>query len=910
MPEPANKGVGVDTTAQTSSSFDEGEAARWFFDNASDLFAIVSPEGRFIRVNGAWTTLTGWSADELVGRPTIKFVHPDSHAELIGSSRRLREVGWAINEVRFVCKDGRSVWLQGRSRLGPNGEMIGLMHDVSSEVEARTELETARRTREMLAEAAGIGVWTYEPETGHVDWTPDALAQLGLTPADIATTALFFERVAPEQRTKVSDAFKRAIATGEGGTMEYRLRGDHGRWLTFRSTYRTEPRPGGIYALKGISQNITDVARSRDKAIWSERRARRLIEDAPFAVGVYDVDMRLRLVSPKFLEIFKASEADVIGKSLDELTNGSRRRFVAGVARALLGETVTRREDRLLDAEGGEHCLRWEARPWRDVNGEIVGVITYMDDVTALAAARREARINARRLKVALGAARAGVYEIDHERESFWGSPEFHRMMGRRVGYEDVREAIWPMIHPEDRARLYAVAAEWRLQGDHGAREYDVRLSPSEGETRWIRVFHEVRRDPSGRPRKAFGLVLDIDEHKRAELALMAAERAAQAASEAKAQFLANMSHEIRTPMNGVLGVLHVLKRELPDGENAELLGEALAAGQMLSTLLDDVIDISRIEAGRLELNREAVDPAELARGVVRLLAGPASEKGLRLELDIVQNLGWIETDATRVRQALFNLIGNAVKFTVKGSVTVRVRRLGAPDDQRLVFDVIDTGVGVPLAAQARLFDRFQQADASTTRRFGGSGLGLAISRNLARMLGGDITLLSKPGVGSTFSLTIAAPPALAPVGTGLETEDLLAGLRVLVVEDNATNQLVARRILEQLGAAVSVADDGASGVAAARDGAFDLILMDVQMPGMDGLEAARRIRALPGEAGRAPIIALTANVMAHQRAAYQAAGMDGVAAKPISPTALVTEILRLSNEASSGASAGQGALA
>jgi CheY-like chemotaxis protein len=362
--------------------------------------------------------------------------------------------------------------------------------------------------------------------------------------------------------------------------------------------------------------------------------------------------------------------------------------------------------------------------------------------------------------------------------------------------------------------------------------------------------------------------------------------------------------------MNGVLGVLHVLKRELPDGENAELLGEALAAGQMLSTLLDDVIDISRIEAGRLELNREAVDPAELARGVVRLLAGPASEKGLRLDLDIVQNLGWIETDATRVRQALFNLIGNAVKFTVKGSVTVRVRRLGAPDVQRLVFDVIDTGVGVPLAAQPRLFERFQQGDASTTRRFGGSGLGLTISRNLARMLGGDITFSSKPGVGSTFSLTIAAPVAAPPQGAEADAEDLLAGLRVLVVEDNATNQLVARRILEQLGAAVTVADDGASGVAAARDGGFDLILMDVQMPGMDGLEAARRIRALPGVAGRAPIVALTANVMAHQRAAYRAAGMDGVAAKPISPAALVAEILRLSNNGPSGTSASLGALA
>jgi signal transduction histidine kinase len=176
------------------------------------------------------------------------------------------------------------------------------------------------------------------------------------------------------------------------------------------------------------------------------------------------------------------------------------------------------------------------------------------------------------------------------------------------------------MIHPEDRQQLYAAAAEWRRTGAWGAHEYDLRLVSPGGAPRWVRVFHDIRRDAHGKTRKAFGLILDIDEKKKAELALVAAERAAQAANEAKAQFLANMSHEIRTPMNGVLGVMHVLKRELPAGDSAQLLGEALAAGQMLSTLLDDVIDISRIEAGRLDLCQEAVDPGELVRGVARLL--------------------------------------------------------------------------------------------------------------------------------------------------------------------------------------------------------------------------------------------------------------------------------------------------
>ncbi|WP_419253615.1 PAS domain S-box protein [Caulobacter sp. ErkDOM-YI] len=875
-----------DATLLAPSPFGEAEAARWFFANAKDLFAVVAPDGRFSVVNPAWQTLTGWSPEDLVGRACIKFVHAESHPELIDTGRRLRESGFTVNRLRVLCKDGRTVWLEGRSHLGPGGEMVGTLHDVSVEV-------AAIRTREILAEAAGIGLWTYDPVTEHIDWTPDALTATGLSPSDLDSAPAFLARLADDQRQSVLETFHQAVRTGESGAAEFRLRGCDGQWFTLRSTFRAEPLDGGLFTLKGISQNVTDVVRSRDAALWGERRARQLVEEAPFAVAVYDLDLRLRLASPRFLDLFKSTEADVIGKSLQELTNGGRRRFVSAVTRALSGEIVTRREDRLRDAEGLEHTLRWEARPWRDASGEIVGVITYMDDVTALADARREAQVNARRLRMALSAARAGVYEIDHVSKAFWGSPEFHRIMGRRIVYEDVHAAVWPMLHPEDREALKASDHVWR-QG--GPQVFDVRILGVDGHARWMRIFHEVRRDATGRIRKAFGLILDIDERKQAELALVVAEREAQAASEAKAQFLANMSHEIRTPMNGVLGVMHLLRRQSLPGDASELLAEALACGQMLSTLLDDVIDISRIEAGRLEIHHEPVDPRELLSGVGRLMAGQAEHKGLTLEID-APDLGWISTDPTRLRQALFNLIGNAVKFTLRGSVTVRARRIEACSGPQIAFDVIDTGVGVPAEVQGRLFERFEQGDASTTRRFGGSGLGLAITRRLAQMLGGEVVFQSQPGVGSRFTLTIAAPACVAPSAALQASPDILEGLRILLVEDNPTNQLVASRILQQLGALVHTADDGLSGVEAARNGAFDLVLMDVQMPGIDGLEAARRIRALPGPASLTPIIALTANVMAHQRATYHAAGMNGVAAKPISPTALVTEILRLADE-------------
>jgi CheY-like chemotaxis protein len=246
------------------------------------------------------------------------------------------------------------------------------------------------------------------------------------------------------------------------------------------------------------------------------------------------------------------------------------------------------------------------------------------------------------------------------------------------------------------------------------------------------------------------------------------------------------------------------------------------------------------------------------------------------------------------LRQCLFNLMGNAVKFTLAGGVTLTCAR---PAPGRLAFAVKDTGIGIPLDAQDRLFERFHQADATTTRRFGGSGLGLTITRRLAEMMGGEVSFFSRPGLGSTFRIEIAAPDGVAVAPTAALDDVPLKGLRILVVEDNPTNRMIAVKLLESLGASAQTACDGASGVAAAAAGGFDLILMDIQMPDMDGLEACRRIRAQGGPCAASPIIALTANVLAHQRDTYLAAGMDGVVGKPISPAALLTEIARLAAE-------------
>jgi PAS domain S-box-containing protein len=748
--------------------------ADWFYQNARDLFGVASPDGVILEVNPAWEPATGWTRDELVGARYMDFVHPDSRETVAATLGGAALDEFSTIRVQWAHKGGGWVWLEGQLRIGPNGELMGTIREISDEVSRSYELEQARQAQSLLTQTAGVGTWRIDPRVGGVEWSPewrDMLARGGVT---IRTREDFAAVCHPDDFDEVIAALDGATLRGESRAFSHRFKDAAGRWIWVRAHVRAERVAEGVFIAHGISQDVTALAEAISALTESEKRAQ----------------------------------------------------------------------------------------------------------------ARTE------RLNVALGAAKAAVVHIDYAEETLWLSPRFDAIIGQTMTYDQAKRAVWPFVHPEDASVVEAAVRSWLDGGP--VEPLQVRIRRPDGAERWVDIYTEIKKDANGRWLRSVSLLMDVDEHKRQQLALIAAESAATSASEAKSQFLANMSHEIRTPMNGILGVLHLLKgRDLAAADRA-MLDEALACGEMLQSILDDVVDFSKIEAGRLELHDEPVDPGALLRGVAKMLRPQAEDKGLSLTVEIGALPARVTTDPVRLRQCLFNLIGNAVKFTARGGVRVRATARGGGEDVRLRFEIEDTGIGIPAEAQRGLFERFSQADASTTRRFGGSGLGLAITRRIAEMMGGAVGCVSRAGVGSTFWLEVSVSTADASETASPEAECLLDGIRVLVVEDNPTNRLIATKMLEALGASVRTAEDGKRGVEAAAASAFDLILMDIQMPGIDGLEATRRIQALDGPSARTPVIALTANVLSFQTETYLDAGMSGVVGKPLSPQALHSELVRV----------------
>jgi PAS domain S-box-containing protein len=630
-------------------------------------------------------------------------------------------------------------------------------------------------------------------------------------------------------------------------------------------------------------------------------RLARVAQHTSNAVLITDAGCAIEWVNDGFTRLFGYAPHEARGRTPMALLGAS----VEGITalRALAQEAPDSGRElplALRHRDGTPRPVTLELQVVRDAAGAVQSFLLICHDRSAQQALERE------RLRLAnvLEGADVGTWELSLADGRLYIDERWAAMLGlRHQALLPADEDTWRRLtHPEDAARALALLQR-HVAGEIGYYDTELRMRHREGHWVWVLARGRVvARDAQGRPLTVAGTHTDITRRKRAEEALRRARDQALAASSAKSAFLAHMSHEIRTPMSSVLGMLALLRRSALTPAQDDHAAKSEAAARSLLALLDDILDLSKVEAGRLTLEPRPFRPAQLLADLQVLLQAALAGKPVALRMTLDPALPPVLVgDALRLRQVLLNLGGNAVKFTAAGEVEVALRLLERHGDAvRLELSVRDTGLGIAPSQQSQLFEPFTQAEASIARRFGGTGLGLAICRRLVRLMGGELQLDSAAGVGSRFHCRLELPLArpeqvaalAAPAQRARAPGAALAGLRLLVAEDNPHNREVAQALLGAEGALVELAANGLEAVAAVAAGQFDAVLMDLQMPEMDGFTATARIRQTLG-LERLPIIAMTANAAPSDRAASLAAGMNDHIGKPFELPQLVAVLRR-----------------
>jgi len=663
-----------------------------------------------------------------------------------------------------------------------------------------------------------------------------------------------------------------------------------------RSIARPHRRVDGTVVWDGFVVDVTDKVQG-DIALANKTDVlQATLDTIPDGIMVLDADLKLIAFNDRLFEVLELDRAAILATPDPALAIR-----VARIKRGDLGPgdhraQLERLEAAIRDGTPRQYEQQLSSGRWIELRSRTFsrgGRVVVIRDITERVAAENKAASQTEVLRTTLATIPDGLIVLDRDLQLLAHNDHVFEML------ELDRDAI---LTAPDPAHAYRLALARRGHFGPGDPEEVVR----DRETVLVRTLpvQYERQTPSGRwmefrstPLPSGGRVAlcrDVTAIKERETALQLAKEAAEQANHAKSAFLANMSHEIRTPMNGVLGAAHLLLGTTLDDEQHRYTDVIVKCGRHLLTVIDDILDITKIAAGRVALETIEFSLPEVVRTVTELLGPKAAEKNLQLDTVIESGAALpILGDPTRVRQVLVNLVGNAIKFTDAGGVTVVARRIGGGEERALMrIEVNDTGIGIVEEARQRLFHNFSQADETITRRFGGTGLGLAISKQIVELMGGSIGVDSLSGEGSTFWFTLDLPLAVEPAPmVAIEPLAEPAGAtqlrRVLLAEDVEINRLIAGEMLRRMGCEVVFALDGVEAHEAALAGDYDLVLMDIQMPRMDGVEATRRIRAAGGVRGRVPIVALTAHAIASERDSYLSAGMDDYLAKPFEPRAL-----------------------
>ncbi|AUB81205.1 PAS domain S-box protein [Candidatus Thiodictyon syntrophicum] len=833
--------------------------------------------------------------------------------------RDLRELGESYGKMTLRLRDafGELHQLNQTLRVA-EGELAGQNQQLERRVAARTaELAAAqtrvqdneRRTRRMLDYIpTAIAASTLEPDSRVTYLNEQFVQTFGYTLADIPRVQDWARRAYPDEdyRRGAMDWWDAAVATaisqrGEVDSREYRIICKDGtaRDAVIRATTLDDLLLVSFFDITVRKQAETELRQS-------EARLRSYFEQPLVGIAVTSLDKGWLEINDRLCTILGYTRDELRRKTWTELTHpDDLAADVAEFERVLRGERdsyslekrFVRADGRVVPTDISVACIRGP-----DTRPEYF--VALIQDVTERRRAAEALRESEEKFRLAFDNANTGMCLVDLGGRLFQVNDKMTAIFGyAKAELEGM--TVNDLAYPDDLG-LSPQFIDHAVHGTGDSASFEKRYRHRQGRLIIGEVASSLVRDAQGQPRYFISQVQDITDRKHAERELAQARDAAETANRAKGEFLAHMSHEIRTPMNVVLGLAQVLNREPLTPTQRDMVGRIQTAGQSLLVIINDILDLSKIEAEQLRLEPRPFVLGALLERIDTMMAPGARAKGLVLRVAAAPAVpGALLGDALRLEQVLLNLIGNAVKFTERGQVTLAVRLLRTePAAVRLRFRVQDTGIGIAAEALERLFTPFTQAEEGITRRFGGTGLGLAISKRLVALMGGEIGVASRVGEGSTFLFELslarasAADGVLAPVaplgGAVLRpTAPRLAGAHFLLVDDSAMNRDLVERALALEGATATLAADGqqALQVLSSRPGVFDAVLMDVRMPVMDGLTATRLIRAELGLTDL-PVIALTAGVLAEEREAARAAGVNAFLPKPLDLEQLTAVLL------------------
>jgi len=664
------------------------------------------------------------------------------------------------------------------------------------------------------------------------------------------------------------------------------------------------------------------------KAVIAEERASMERFHAYFDHSI--VGLAITSLEKGWIEVNDAL-CETLGYTRDELTRMTWTELtfpedlapdLAQFNRMLAGEINSYALDkRFIHKDGHLVYTRLAVSHVRKPDGSLDYVVAMVENISDRKRSELALENSAKQLRFVLNGSELGFWDWDIAAGKVERNERWAEMLG--YTYSEIQHTVmqWTdFIHPEDRERAWD-SIKAVIDGRSTMHRLEYRMLHKDGSIRWILDQASVmQRDVDGKPLRMCGTHTDITARKQDELELLqhrhylqtlveaqtrdlrVAKEAAETANIAKSAFLANMSHEIRTPLNAITGMAHILRRSGLTVEQTDKLNKIENAGSHLLRIINDVLDLSKIEAGKFALEDAPVHVEALLGNVATMVGQKARDKGLRFNIETAAFPHHLRGDSTRLQQALLNYAANAIKFTEQGHITLRVTQEAETDSTAtLRFEVEDTGIGIAPEMQSRLFNAFEQADNSTTRKYGGTGLGLAITRKIAEVMGGTAGVTSTPSQGSTFWFTAALQKthetAAQTARAGNESAEQIilrnhVGKRILLAEDEPVNREITQMLLKDVGLTVDIAENGQEAVEKARSGNYAIILMDMQMPEMDGLEATRQIRQPPSHQAT-PILAMTANAFAEDKKQCFAAGMDDFLAKPAKPEILYTSLLK-----------------